>query len=405
MLCPILQVALPRPLPTPLDYLPPPGARVDATWVGCRIRVPLGRSELIGVVSGLAQARSETPLKPAIARIDAAPLLSPEGEAWACLQFVARYYHAPFGEVWATALPATLRDGALPPEVRSLGWCLTRSGQAALYGLRAGKPKALAEILAGSGENGCPEARLDQEFPGWRTAARALAARGLAQAVPLATPARMIRSALRLNDAQQAALTAITGSGGFAPLLLDGITGSGKTEVYLEAIRHALVHGKQALLLVPEIGLTAQTVARLQRGLPVEVHALHSGLADGERSRAWAAMASGHGRVLVGTRSAVFVPLPDAGLIVVDEEHDASYKQQDGIRYHARDLALWRGRHLGVPVVLGSATPALETQRRAIAGRCQRLVLPGRARPAAKPPAVRTYSKPRSATSEGSCGS
>jgi primosomal protein N' (replication factor Y) len=384
-----LQVALPRPLPEPFDYLPPEGAAADDGWLGCRVRVPLGRGEAIGIVTGIGDAPDGATLKAVLARLDAQPLLAPDSEAWATLQFAARYYHAPFGEVWATALPATLREGGALAESRGLGWRLSAAGRAALPTLRDGRPKALAEALAAWGESGCPEARLELEQPGWRAAARALAGRGLAEPVPLDAAPRRVATALALNPAQLAAVAAITAAQGFAPFLLDGVTGSGKTEVYLEAIRHALGQGRQALLLVPEIGLTAQTVARLQRGLPVEVHALHSGLADGERARAWAAMASGHGRVLVGTRSAVFVPLPEAGLLVIDEEHDASYKQQDGIRYHARDLALWRARRLGVPVVLGSATPALETQRLALSGRLARLVLPARARPEAKPPAVR----------------
>ena len=405
---PVLQVALPRPLPQAFDYRPPAGQSVAADWLGCRVRVPLGRGEAVGVVVGLGEradaAGPGAGLKPVLERLDTQPLLPPEGETWACLRFAARYYHAPFGEVWATALPGPLRDGGPLPESRPLGWRLTAAGQAALPGLRAGRPKALAELLAGWGEAGCPTARLMIEAErcaalgasGWRTAARALAERGLAEAVTLDAAARPVAAGLALNAAQQAAFTALRAALGeagtaprFQPFLLDGVTGSGKTEVYLEAIRHALGHGRQALLLVPEIGLTAQTVARLQRGLPVEVHALHSGLADGERARAWAAMASGHGRVLVGTRSAVFCPLPEAGLIVLDEEHDASYKQQDGIRYHARDLALWRGQRLAVPVLLGSATPALETQRLALSGRLTRLVLPARARPEAQPPAVR----------------
>ncbi len=393
-----LQVALPRPLPTPFDYLPPPGETADAGWVGCRVRVPLGRGEAVGVVIG-TQVEARPPstgstapsaaLKPVIERLDARPLLAPDGEAWACLRFAARYYHAPFGQVWATALPAVLRDGGPLPQTHNLGWRLTPAGHSAFSGLRAGRPKSLASALAAFGVDGAPEARLDLDQPGWRPAARALAQRGLAETVALDARLRAAHAGPELNSAQCSAVAAITGSVGFAPILLDGVTGSGKTEVYLEAIRHALAGGRQALLLVPEIGLTAQTVARLQRGLPVEVHALHSGLADGERARAWAAMVSGHGRVLVGTRSAVFCPLPEAGLIVIDEEHDASYKQQDGIRYHARDLALWRGQQLRVPVVLGSATPALETQRLVLAGRCLRLVLPARASAGAKAPSVR----------------
>jgi primosomal protein N' (replication factor Y) len=398
----VLQVALPRPLPTPFDYAAPDGAAVDEGWMGCRVRVPLGRGEAVGVVVGVAPPGTApaVALKPVLERLDAAPLLPVDAEGWALLQFAARYYHAPFGEVWATALPGPLREGAPLPDARAVGWRLTPAGHAALPTLRAGRPRALAMALACWSPAGCPETRLDVDptvaaalgGAGWRAAVRALADRGLAEAVALEAGGRAVADGLALNAAQRAAVDAIRGArgaAGFAPFLLDGVTGSGKTEVYLEAIRHALDAGRQALLLVPEIGLTAQTVARLQRGLPVEVHAMHSGLADGERARAWAAMAAGHGRVLVGTRSAVFCPLPEAGLIVIDEEHDASYKQQDGIRYHARDLALWRGQRLGVPVVLGSATPALETQRLALSGRLARLVLPARARADAKPPAVR----------------
>src|SRR5690606_6286295 len=158
--------------------------------------------------------------------------------------------------------------------------------------------------------------------------------------------------------------------------------------VYLHAIADCLARGRQALVLVPEIGLTPQTLGRFRARLGVPVHALHSGLADGERARVWAAAWRGEARVIVGTRSAVFTPLPQAGLIVVDEEHDGSYKQQDGIRYHARDFALVRGKALGVPVLLGSATPSLESLHNARAGRFGYLRLRHRAGEA-RPPSVR----------------
>jgi primosomal protein N' (replication factor Y) len=183
-----------------------------------------------------------------------------------------------------------------------------------------------------------------------------------------------------LNDEQQAAVDSLLAvRGTFAPMLLDGVTGSGKTEVYLHAIADCLARGRQALVLVPEIGLTPQTLKRFRERLGVPVHALHSGLGDGERARTWAACARGEARVIVGTRSAVFLPLPQAGLIVIDEEHDASFKQLDGIRYHARDFALMRAKALAVPIVLGSATPALESLRNAQAGRYTHLRLRTRA--------------------------
>ncbi|WP_101064868.1 replication restart helicase PriA, partial [Xanthomonas phaseoli] len=175
---------------------------------------------------------------------------------------------------------------------------------------------------------------------------------------------------------------------GFATYLLDGVTGSGKTEVYLQAIADCLAAGKQALVLVPEIGLTPQTLGRFRSRLGVPVHALHSGLSDGERARVWAAAWRGEAKLIVGTRSAVFTPLPNAGLIVIDEEHDGSYKQQDGIRYHARDFALVRGKALDVPVILGSATPSLESLHNAYSGRYQHLRLSRRAGDA-RPPRVR----------------
>ncbi|WP_305806655.1 primosomal protein N', partial [Stenotrophomonas sp. YIM B06876] len=190
------------------------------------------------------------------------------------------------------------------------------------------------------------------------------------------------------NDQQQAAIDAILGAQGFTPFLLDGVTGSGKTEVYLQAIAACLAQGKQALVLVPEIGLTPQTLGRFRSRLGIPVHALHSGLNDNERARVWAAALRGEAQVIVGTRSAVFTPLPNPGLIVVDEEHDGSYKQQDGIRYHARDFALVRGKALDIPVILGSATPSLESLHNARSGRYRHLRLKQRAGDA-RPPRVR----------------
>ena len=160
--------------------------------------------------------------------------------------------------------------------------------------------------------------------------------------------------------------------------MLEGITGSGKTEVYLAVIERIIAAGRQALVLVPEIGLTPQALRRFRERLPGSIAVLHSGLAEGERTRAWLAAARGEAAVVLGTRSAIFTPLPRAGLIVVDEEHDGSYKQQDGLRYSARDLAVVRAKALGIPVVLGSATPSLETLANVEAGRYRRLHLAAR---------------------------
>ncbi len=382
----IFRVALPVPLPRLFDYLPPPGAD-PATAVGHRVRVPFGQRELVGVVAATGAGAREAPeLRAALALLDDRPLL--EGELLSSLRWLARYLHAPLGEVLATALPAALRRGEPLPDTHVHGWALTEAGRTALPGLRAGRPRQVAERLAAAAVE---ESVLEATVDGWRAAARALATRGLAVRIALGPDQRAPApvAPLDANPEQQAAIDAIRAAhDGFASLLLDGVTGSGKTEVYLQAIADCLARGRQALVLVPEIGLTPQMLQRFRARLGVPVHALHSGLNDNERARVWAAAWRGEARVVVGTRSAVFVPLPEAGLVIVDEEHDGSYKQLDGIRYNARDFALVRGQALGVPVVLGSATPSLESLHNARAGRHAHLRLTRRAGEAV-PPSVR----------------
>ena len=384
----VLRVALPVPLQRLFDYLPPPGVQAASVAIGQRILVPFAARELVGIVSGHGQAEAGIEPKPALALPEGEPLL--QGELLASLHWLAGYLHAPLGEVLAGALPAALRRGEPLPDTAVHGWRLSEAGRTALPAMRAGKPQALATLLAGIRD----EDWLDGEAPGWRAPLRALRERGLVERIALAMgtqatePGRISPAAISLNAEQRSASDAIRAVDGFAAFLLDGVTGSGKTEVYLDAIADCIARGRQALVLVPEIGLTPQALARFRARLGVPVHALHSGLNDGERARAWLAAARGQARVIVGTRSAVFVPLPEAGVIVVDEEHDGSYKQFDGIRYHARDFAIVRARALGVPVVLGSATPSLESLHNAQSGRYAHLRLRQRAGEA-KPPAVR----------------
>ena len=381
-----LQLALPVPLPVIFDYAPPPGHVVGPEDIGRRLRVPFGPRELIGIVTGLSTPASDAPLREAIAFLDDVPVLT--GELWESLHWLARYLHAPLGEVLATALPAALRRGEPLPDILDAGWRLTEAGLTALPGLRAGAPKQLAEWLEAQGESS--EVMLDIAQPGWRAPMRNLRKRTLVEVIAMTTshPVPLAQPGPALNPAQRIAADAIRAAAGYVPFLLDGVTGSGKTEVYLDAIANCLARGRQALVLVPEIGLTPQMLSRFQQRLGVPVHALHSGLNDNERARTWWAAAKGEARVIVGTRSAVFVPLPEAGLIVIDEEHDGSYKQFDGIRYHARDFAIVRAKALDVPVVLGSATPSLETLHNAGAGRYQTLRLTQRAGDA-QPPRVR----------------
>ena len=383
----LLKVALPLPLPRLFDYRAPDGGAARPDDVGRRVRVPFGPRELVGMVAAVGPAHEDAPeLRQALQLLDDRPLL--HGELFESLQWLSRYAHAPLGEVLTTALPAALRRGEPLPDTHAWAWRLTEAGATALSGLRAGtRPRRLAELLREADRD---EDALDALLDDWRSAARSLDKRGYAERI--AVPASQLAPAPQPgpvpNDEQHAAIDAIRNAEGFAPMLLDGVTGSGKTEVYLQAIADCLARGRQALVLVPEIGLTPQLLQRFRARLGVPVHATHSGLNDNERARTWAAAWRGEARVVVGTRSAVFTPLPDAGLIVVDEEHDGSYKQQDGIRYHARDFALVRGKALAVPVLLGSATPSLETLHNATAGRYGYLRLSRRAGEA-KPPAVR----------------
>jgi len=385
---PVFQIALPLPLPRLFDYAAPDGHPAVADDIGRRVRVPFGPRELVGVVATIDPPAPGSPeLRAILDRLDDRPLF--QGELLDSLRWLSRYTHAPLGEVLATALPAALRRGEPLPDTHAWAWRLTEAGATALPRLRNGtRPRRLAERLR-EGER--DEDALDAWMDDWRTAARALAKRGHAErvAVPASQLAPAPQSGPVPNDEQQAAIDTLRAARGFAPLLLDGVTGSGKTEVYLHAIADCLARGKQALVLVPEIGLTPQLLARFRARLGVPVHASHSGLNDGERARTWAAAWRGEARVVVGTRSAVFTPLPDAGLIVVDEEHDGSYKQQDGIRYHARDFALVRGKALDVPVLLGSATPSLETLHNATTGGRHGYLRLSRRAGEAKPPAVR----------------
>lgn len=354
--------------------------------VGCRVRVPFGPRELIGVVVERGQQPSAEGLRAALDWCDDTPLLV--DELARSLHWLARYTHAPLGEAQASALPGPLRRGEPLADTHAWAWQLTEAGRTGAGSLRAGSRPALLAALLLAGP--LTEEPLEQQLPQWREAARNLAKRGYAERVAVAADTLPARPGTgpQLNDEQQAATDAIRAGSGFATYLLDGVTGSGKTEVYLQAIADCLAAGKQALVLVPEIGLTPQTLGRFRARLGVPVHALHSGLSDGERARVWAAAWRGEAKLIVGTRSAVFTPLPNAGLIVIDEEHDGSYKQQDGIRYHARDFALVRGKALDVPVILGSATPSLESLHNAYSGRYRHLRLSRRAGDA-RPPRVR----------------
>ena len=397
----VLRVVIDAPLRTPFDYLPPPGLLPAGVPLGVRVRVPVGKRETIGVVVDYATEASVSPetLRVVHQVLDSAALFDPA--LLHLLRWTADYYHHPLGEVIAAALPRALRDGA-PAAAQVEWWTATAAGLTALAAeaaRRAPKQQALLALLA-EHPSGMSGAAITHRLARWREAARALQQRAwiechqadAAPAVPRATrpspDARQLdasqtdngRTAPELSAAQVAAVAQIDASAGqFAAWVLQGATGSGKTEVYLQCAARTLARGGSVLVLVPEIGLTPQLVQRFRARLDVEIAVLHSGLSDAERLAAWRAARAGQARAVLGTRSAVFAPLPDLGLIVVDEEHDSSYKQHEGgCRYSARDLALVRAQQAQVPVVLGSATPAFETLQNLIGGRYRGLALPRR---------------------------
>ena len=371
----ILKVAIDAPLRHLFDYLPhfnqPPPAP------GCRVRVPFGRRGRVGLVVAHAD-HAEVPdsqLRHIHEAIDDEPLLG--APLLELLRRAADYYHAPPGEVLVGTLPGLLRAGRPAREQVDRQWRLSDAAPAPESLARAPRQAELLRALADG-----PQAQATLPV-GSVSVLRAMRDKGWVVCEEVSAPAGgeggRPQEAPALTVAQRAAVDAVLAASGFAAFVLDGVTGSGKTEVYLSAIETVLAAGRQALVLVPEISLTPQTEARFRARFGQAVAVLHSGLPDGERLAAWLAARSGRARVLIGTRSAVFTPLPELGLIVVDEEHDASYKQQDGFRYHARDMAVLRARIENHPVLLGSATPSLESLAHGRVGQYQTVHLRERA--------------------------
>ncbi|HRE86838.1 MAG TPA: primosomal protein N' [Accumulibacter sp.] len=327
----IARVALDLPLRRLFDYRVADGEQLSASDIGYRVRVPFGRHEKVGILVELPEA-SDLPLAQLKPLGDVLRDLPPLPADWFRLaEFCADYYHVPLGQVMLSTVPAGLR--------------------------------AVKQVKARKSRAALPNAAAAAKPP-------------------------------ELTGEQQVVLTSIAESGdGFHAYLLHGVTGSGKTEIYLRLIERALADGQQSLLLVPEINLTPQLEARVAARFPAAgLVSLHSELGDAARSRNWRAALTGEARIVLGTRLAIFTPLPELGLIVVDEEHDASFKQQDGIRYSARDLAVFRARQRAIKIVLGSATPSLESWANATTaagrGRYRLLTLSERAVEGARLPAV-----------------
>jgi primosomal protein N' (replication factor Y) len=384
----IARVAVAAPLHSLFDYRIPDASDLA---VGSRVRVSFGRMRPIAVVVAVVSS-SECPpekLKPIDAVLDPEPLLQQKDLDF--LRWVAAYYHHPPGEVIASALPLRLRKAETALSPGAPGWCLTAVGLAQL-GTPPTRAPRQAEVLAWlgarpGGEAGSAELR--EALPGSAAAIRALQAKGWIEPRLLAAvedPLTLRPGALQLNEDQASALASLTADlDGFSVSLLDGVTGSGKTEVYLQLAAEVLAAGKSVLVLVPEISLTPQLLRRFRERLGETVRVMHSGLSETDREQAWHRLRLGLSRVLLGTRSSIFTPIAGLGLVVVDEEHDPSYKQMEGFRYSARDLAIVRARRANCPVVLGSATPSLESLRNVQTGRYRHLRLDRRAGGALSP--------------------
>ncbi len=381
---PIVRVAVSVPLRALFDYLPPINFDSSLLQPGMRLLVPFGKSQRVAVITDLLSHSEIDPslLKPVDRVLDERPWLSPADLQF--LKWVAAYYQHPAGEVILSALPTHLRKGEEAVDTTEAAWVITPAGREVLPQLPA-NVKSQKALLAYFESRAAPVGRdsIKAHFGKLPPALKTLDEKGWIK--KLFVPQLQVEAgshkaeSLVLNEEQQQAIDSVTAQQGFAVSLLHGITGSGKTEVYLGIANQVLEQGRQVLILVPEIALTPQLLQRLRSRICQPMVVLHSGLSDRQRCAAWQQAAVTAAKVVVGTRSAVFTPLPDAGLIIVDEEHDLSFKQQEGFRYSARDMAVARGKHLNCAVVLGSATPGFESLQNAERGVYRYLQLKQRA--------------------------
>ena len=389
----ILQIAVPKPLYRHFDYLPPVKTDVKLQ-PGMRLRVPFGNKlTCVGMLLAVTE-HSTVPkqkLKPVLEILDSTPLLPPD--ILNLLQWASRYYHHPIGEVITTALPSVLNKGQ-PACIQNLrGWKLSAEGQtlqlnqlpknatrqAAILNLLQQHPQGLTHVDLTSNLSHITSTLRTLEKKGWILPQPMMAR-------PFVNSDGSLTAPLPLNVAQQQVVNQVNEHlDQFYPGLLDGVTGSGKTEVYLQIIQKVIEKGQQSLVLVPEINLTPQMVSRFRQRFAVPIAVWHSKLNDNERLHTWLLARDGIAPIVIGTRSAVWIPLARPGVLVVDEEHDSSYKQQDHFRYSARDVAVMRAQQAQVPILLGSATPSLDTLYNAQQQRYQHLILPERAGTAVHP--------------------
>lgn len=380
----IVRVALAVPLPRFFDYLYLP----DLTpIVGGRVLVPFGSQKRVGIVVDLPASSdvAKEKLKPIIDVLDAESLFN--STTWDWLAWSANYYRAALGDVLFQALPVKLRNGESAVKNDRTFWRITDLGKQALESGELKRAKKQIEALnllltqdlekgnneissaiwsSLKGKDYVEEIIVPTEQKSWQQALGN-------------NPLVNLDNRLTLNKQQALAFSQLLFQEGFNVWLLEGVTGSGKTEIYLQYIEEVLKKGKQVLVLVPEIGLTPQTVRRFQARFNVEIDVLHSNLNDTQRLNVWERARTGQSAIVIGTRSALFTQFSDFGLIILDEEHDGSFKQQDGWRYHARDLGIVLAQKLNIPILLGSATPSLESVNNVQNGKYHHLVLSKRA--------------------------
>ena len=374
----IAQVALPVPLHKTFDYRI--GHQIPS--IGARVRVPFGKQNKIGIVTALSETSSFPfeQLKPIMEVLDDAPLWP--ASLYKVLVWASRYYQCPLGETLSTVLPVHLRKGKKAKREQEIAWALSCDGKKQLTCLpKAVKQAQLLNLLRNGGMLQSDLIENEVKSP----VIKNLQEKGWIEPIKDSPPVdwlsryAVIEEKPSLNQEQAIAVATINSNSEFACYLIDGVTGSGKTEIYLNALEPVLSKGKQALILVPEIGLTPQTIDRFKRRFQVPIVVLHSALNDTERLNAWLGAKENEAGIIIGTRSALFSPCKSLGIIILDEEHDASYKQQDGFRYHARDLAVMRAHEEKIPVLLGSATPSLESLNNALSGKYHHLLLTVRA--------------------------
>jgi primosomal protein N' (replication factor Y) len=374
----VLKIAIPTPLRRLFDYLPADEdidenhSKQSKLKPGIRVLVSFGRRSVVGVLVAIAtgSALEQRQLKKITQILDESPLFP--SPLLKTLLWSAAYYQHPIGEVLSTALPSNLRSGD-PLNETFHWWKIAKSVSAEAMSALTCAPKqnALYRLLASNDkENTKTTIEVIKKAGFTKPLLNELTKKGFAEEIIETTASAEAFAAIdpvafnkiSLNKEQSTAVEAIKKKrGSYSSFLLDGVTGSGKTEVYMRVMQEQLARGKQCLVMVPEIGLTPQTIARFEERFPCPVVALHSGLNNKERLRAWRAAKEGRAGIVIGTRSAIFTPLAKPGLIVIDEEHDPSFKQQEGFRYSARDLATVRGREEKLLIILGTATPSLES--------------------------------------------